>query len=577
MSADIAEAKSKLPLPGLLHSLGLGDHAAKSARCPFHDDRRNSFSIWRKNGAWFWKCHTGCGHGDEINFLELHNGISRRDATKLFLEIAGVAQRKSSKSFNWQAHVDALSDTHLERLGNERWYSRAFCSSIHDDKKLVGLHNGNFAFPVGNGSVVGAHVRQDDGSWFFTPKGIKVAPLVIGDLATAKQVHLFESQFDMFAFADRTDLYREKSAAFVCTRGASNGALVKGLLPASVSVCAWPQNDKAGEKWLTDVTAHAGTKVAKAVVPLRFKDLNEWTAASPDNGGASAEDIFAAMFRNKVVETKATEQPKPLIEFRSPLQLKNFTPPPGLVMVGNFHVVKGSVFVIGGAPGVGKSRAAVALAEAGATGHEWFGLTLHRKFKTMIAQTENGEFRLAREFAELDCDALENFVRVCPPPPYGLCFGRNGFREQLAAAIADFAPDVVIYDPWNAAAREQDSREYLDTFDALKSVLPPGDDAPALGIIAHTRKPKTDERASGRPLLNLLAGSYVLGSVPRTVFVMQAASDDPPTIESSGRVVRIMMAILGHGRHGNGAMVYSRQSAILILTHSTRRKKIDVK
>jgi hypothetical protein len=27
-------------------------------------------------------------------------------------------------------------------------------------------------------------------------------------------------------------------------------------------------------------------------------------------------------------------------------------------------------------------------------------------------------------------------------------------------------------------------------------------------------------------LLNLLAGSYVLGSVPRTVFVMQAASDD---------------------------------------------------
>src|SRR5205814_4908935 len=106
------------------------------------------------------------------------------------------------------------------------------------------------------------------------------------------------------------------------------------------------------------------------------------------------------------------------------------------------------------------------------------------------------------------------------------CFGRNGFREQLAAAIADFAPETVIFDPWNAAAREQDSREYLDTFDALKSVLPLGDDAPALGIVAHTRKPKADERASGRALLNLLAGSYVLGSVPRTVFVMQAASDE---------------------------------------------------
>ena len=81
-------------------------------------------------------------------------------------------------------------------------------------------------------------------------------------------------------------------------------------------------------------------------------------------------------------------------------------------------------------------------------------------------------------------------------------------------------------DPWNAAAREQDSKEYLETFDAMKSVLPLGDDAPALVIVAHTRKPKSDERASGRALLNLLAGSYVLGSVPRCVFVMQAASDD---------------------------------------------------
>jgi hypothetical protein len=60
----------------------------------------------------------------------------------------------------------------------------------------------------------------------------------------------------------------------------------------------------------------------------------------------------------------------------------------------------------------------------------------------------------------------------------------------------------------------------------LKSVFPLGDNAPALGIVAHTRKPKTDERASGRALLNLIAGSYVLGSVPRTVFVMQAGSDD---------------------------------------------------
>ena len=60
----------------------------------------------------------------------------------------------------------------------------------------------------------------------------------------------------------------------------------------------------------------------------------------------------------------------------------------------------------------------------------------------------------------------------------------------------------------------------------IRQVVPAGDDGPAIGIVAHTRKPQSDERVNGRALLNLLAGSYVLGSVPRTVFVMQAASDD---------------------------------------------------
>jgi hypothetical protein len=144
----------------------------------------------------------------------------------------------------------------------------------------------------------------------------------------------------------------------------------------------------------------------------------------------------------------------------------------------------------------------------------------------MIIQTENGLFRLSKEFAELDCEGLENYVRICPPPPFGLCLEREDFRTQLAAAIRDFGPEIIILDPWNAAARDEKAREYLETFDLIRSVLPTGDDAPAIGIVAHTRKPRADERATGRALLNLLAGSYVLGSVPRTAFVMQAASDD---------------------------------------------------
>src|SRR5204862_7283478 len=90
MSADIQQAKQKLPLPAVMHRLGLGEHARKSARCPFHDDQHNSFSIYKNgSGNWRWKCFSQCGAGDEINFLEKHRGISSRDATKLFIEMAG--------------------------------------------------------------------------------------------------------------------------------------------------------------------------------------------------------------------------------------------------------------------------------------------------------------------------------------------------------------------------------------------------------------------------------------------------------------------------------------------------------
>jgi hypothetical protein len=256
------------------------------------------------------------------------------------------------------------------------------------------------------------------------------------------------------------------------------------------------------------------------------------TGASDDRARLESANIATVIGHLREIKSTAPkvwvneEKPSPLIEFKTPLQLKNFVPPPGIVLVGDCHIVKGLPFVIGGAPGVGKSRALVDLAVAGATGRDWFGLSVHRKFKVMIIQTENGLFRLSKEFAELDCEALEAYIRVCPPPPFGLCFKRSDFRSQLSDAVSAFRPDLVGYDPWNAAAREQDSKEYLDTFDVLRSVLPVGDDAPAIGIVAHTRKPKSDERASGRALLNLLAGSYVLGSVPRTVFVMQAASDE---------------------------------------------------
>src|SRR6188474_2744901 len=115
---------------------------------------------------------------------------------------------------------------------------------------------------------------------------------------------------------------------------------------------------------------------------------------------------FAALER-----ALAKSEPPPIV-FLSPTEAQNYQPPDGAKLVGDCHIVKGATCVIGGAPGVGKSRASVALAVAGATGQNWFGLKVHRKFKTLIVQNENGRYRLKQEFSSLDCAQLDSFVRI---------------------------------------------------------------------------------------------------------------------------------------------------------------------
>jgi hypothetical protein len=90
MRQKIDKARRQLPLPALMASEGLGEHAKKSAHCPFHDDQHKSFSVFEgKDGFWYWKCHAGCGDGDEIMFLRKLRSWSLTDAMTVYLDMAG--------------------------------------------------------------------------------------------------------------------------------------------------------------------------------------------------------------------------------------------------------------------------------------------------------------------------------------------------------------------------------------------------------------------------------------------------------------------------------------------------------
>ena len=86
---SIKLAKRLLPLPDLMAQLGDDAAAKKSARCPFHDDHAPSLSMFRcSNGGWFLKCFAGCGHGDEVDYLQAQYDVTKGAAIKRFVELA---------------------------------------------------------------------------------------------------------------------------------------------------------------------------------------------------------------------------------------------------------------------------------------------------------------------------------------------------------------------------------------------------------------------------------------------------------------------------------------------------------
>jgi len=221
------------------------------------------------------------------------------------------------------------------------------------------------------------------------------------------------------------------------------------------------------------------------------------------------------------------------IEFFTPSQIQSFELPPNLILVGDYHIQRGTFTVIGGPPGVGKSRAAMALAIAGATGQNWFDMEVKQKFRTMIIQNENGKGRLKKDFETINCSEFEHWIRICTPPPFGMAFNKIEFVHKLREKIDEFNPDIVIFDPWNSIAGDDKQSDYLEAFKLIRSVIPNSDTNAAIVIVAHTRKPKDDEKATGRELIHLLSGSHVLVSVPRSVFVMVPETSDV----ESGKII----------------------------------------
>lgn len=225
-----AELKTSLPLPELMARCGDKDRAKKSARCPFHVDSEPSFSVFQRDELWFWKCHAGCGQGDELDYLKKKFGLSDADAFAKWREHVGSSgtklpassapnlktEHKSDQDLleNWRQCVTAFTEDHAVKLAQWRGYSPGFVA-WQRERELVGLYKGGIAFPVhgAGGKVIAIHYRippkreGERARWVYCPEGVGVRLLVIGDMAWAEYVAVFESQWDLLAVADKLGVH----------------------------------------------------------------------------------------------------------------------------------------------------------------------------------------------------------------------------------------------------------------------------------------------------------------------------------------------------------------------------------
>jgi hypothetical protein len=496
----------KIELEG--EKAGLTYDFATSEGCDFLD------LVKKKTGLRFLEAARDIGSVIGINVEE--SGTSRASG-------AGGRYRTSSstKPCDWDRDYK-MPASGIDDLITERGYSREFCEWLVT-KRLIGqTKKGNWAFPVyDNGVIVAAHVRITKNNWRYEPKlkdlGVNLGPFVVGDTSTADKVFVDESQWDIFSTLDRLGAHRGEHIAGISTRGSSNAALV-ATIQVKADLYAIPQNDEAGKKWTESLGTALSKEFKVIVVPSDFHDADDWLRALSDIGE------FIEAIRNAKSHRPAKD--KIFIEFFRPSYFINYQIPQDLVLIGDNHIVRNTVTVLGGPPGVGKSRAIIASAIAGARRVPWFGMEVHSEFRTLIIQSENGMLRLKDELSAIAQTGLEDHLMICPPPPYGLCFAKDLFRDQLKRFRDEFGPQMVWVDPWNAVALSDQIRDYRETFDIVCETLNLNSlDGPSIGVAAHTRKPMMGERVSGRALLNLLSGSYILGSVPRSVFIMQSASD----------------------------------------------------
>ena len=403
---DISLLKAKLPMPNLLSALGIHYKDKNHIKSPFREDKTPSLSVYETPKGWKFKDH-GSGSefaGDELDFIKLLNNTDTKTAIETYKKLCGVSDLNSEtqhyryvekhvhhgklpEQFDWDKHIEQLATSgyasKLKKFAQYRGYDFKFVEKLHGHRLLGWCsQQKTLCFPIQiapNGRYSGAHYWYPNGSPRFKTKGSSY-PWWIGK-GDVVQVHVFESQFDAFAFLELM-LWPEDwpdNVAVLITRSASNTRKVRDYVDNVERVFLHPQNDPKteegltpAEKWTKDICESINSPLCVRIVetPRAYKDLNDWLKED-----ATHSALMETIERAKPYVSKDSKQELPAKGLPPIVNADNFMKSPcnepEQVIGGVLH--KGGKLVIGGGSKGRKTWSLLHLACAVSTGGKWWG------------------------------------------------------------------------------------------------------------------------------------------------------------------------------------------------------------
>lgn len=317
-------AKARLDVPALWQLLALPGMPARSCKCPFHEDRSASFSIFADGRG--WKCFAGCGQGDAVAFLQRARNLATGDTLREFVRLAGLDPARPTgrapvalpapkpavtnprpPAAEWPA-MDKRDPSARERLATLRKVApQAVALAVERGLVAFGEWRNVPAWFVCDRSRRVAQARRLDGAhwWSDGPKALTLPggsaswPVGLPESAGFPLVALCEGGGDLLAafhFAWHED--REREVAPVAMLGASQ-RIHPDALPhfKGRRVRIFPHCDHAGhgamETWANQLRDAGATVDAFDLTGLcrtgglPAKDLNDLTQL---DAGASGQD-----------------------------------------------------------------------------------------------------------------------------------------------------------------------------------------------------------------------------------------------------------------------------------------------